>query len=180
MEQDPIMRKVKMLAEISGKSEDEIEDLPISELKKQLEEFNQIETLTGNKKVKMKFKVKGRRFEVIWKQQELTASQFIDSTFFTKDSTDLVNQIHNILAAICVERTWYGKRKTYDGSKHKEIADLFYNEMKIATAYPIMLFFCKYFEALQVSIETCLMEELKEMNMTIQEHLTKSGDGLQR
>ncbi|MEI6190506.1 MAG: hypothetical protein WCP61_08805 [Chitinophagia bacterium] len=180
MEQDPIMRKVKMLAEISGRSEDEIEDLPISELKKQLEEFNQIETLTGNKKVKMKFKVGGRRFEVIWKQQELTASQFIDSTFFTKESTEIVNQIHNILAAICVERTWYGKRKAYDGSKHKEIADLFYNEMKIATAYPIMLFFCKYFEALQENIETCLMEELKAMNKTIQEHLIKSGVGLQQ
>lgn len=180
MEQDPIMRKVKMLAEISGKSEDEIEDLPISELKKQLEEFSQIETLTGNKKVKMKFKVKGRRFEVIWRQQELTASQFIDSTFFTKDSTDLVNQIHNILAAICVEKTWYGKRKKYDGANHKEIADLFYNEMKISTAYPIMLFFCKYSEALQENTEICLMEELKEMNKTIQEHLTKSGDGLQR
>ncbi len=180
MEQDPIMRKVKMLAEISGKSEDEIEDLPIRELKKQLEEFNQIETLTGNKKVKMKFKVKGRRFEVIWKQQELTASQFIDSTFFTKESTEIVNQIHNILAAICVEKTWYGKRKKYDGANHKEIADLFYNEMKISTAYPIMLFFCKYYEALQESIETCLMEELKEMNKTIQEHLIKSGVGLQR
>jgi len=154
LESDPVQRKVKMLAAISGKSEDEIESLPISDLIKKLKDLSEVETLKPNDKVKMKFKVNGKRFECVWKSQELTASQYIDVTHFC--SQDIISNIHNILAAICVEKTWYGKRKKYNGDKHKEVAELFYNEMKISQAYPIMLFFCRYLRELERNTLTCL------------------------
>jgi len=183
-ETDTINKSIKMLAIVSNKTFDEIESMPIDELTSALNQFSEIESLTSTTKLKMKFKVKGKRFECIWQTQKMGANQYIDATSFCKGEKDIINNIHNIMASICVERTWYGKKLKYNPEKHKEIADLFYNDMKITQAYPIMLFFCKYFEELHNNILTYLEGE-SEKAMEIarkykskEEHLKKSGDGL--
>jgi hypothetical protein len=184
-ETDVLDKSIKMLAIVSNKTFDEIEAMPVNELTDALKQFNEIEKLTENTKVRMKFKVKGRKFECIWQTQKLGANQYIDATSFCKDEKDIVNNIHNILASICVERTWYGKKMKYNPENHKEIADLFYNHMKITSAYPIMLFFCKYFEELHSNILIYLEEAAeKSMKMAMNhpkvvEVLKRSGDGLQ-
>ena len=175
LETDPIMRKVKMLAEIEGKDVDEVESLPISQLLERLKGLDQIEAMQPDQKIKLKFKLGGKRFIVKWRQQDLTAAQYIDATHFCKDPDKIIHNVHNILAALVVERTWWGKEKKYNGDKHKEIADLFYNEMKISTAYPIMLFFCRYYEALVTNIITYLGEEAERQMSSIKDMV-----GLQR
>jgi hypothetical protein len=175
LETDPIMRKVKMLAEIEGKDVDEVESMPIGDLLARLKGLEQIEAMQPDQKIKLKFKLGGKRFIVKWRQQDLTAAQYIDATHFCKDPDKIIHNIHNILAALVVERTWWGKEKKYNGDKHKEIADLFYNEMKISTAYPIMLFFCKYYEALVANIITYLGEEAERQMSSIKDMV-----GLQR
>lgn len=183
-ETDAINKSIKMLAILSGKTFDEIESMPIDELTKSLQVFNEIETLTENTKVRMKFKVKGRRFECIWKTQKLGANQYIDATYFCKDEKAIISNIHNILAAICVERTWYGKKLKYNPENHKEIADLFYNHLKITQAYPIMLFFCKYFKELQKNIliylESEAMKVMEKTKPIMDKHLKADGVGLQQ
>lgn len=159
MEKDPIDRNVRLLAEISGKSVDEIESLPITELKAKLKYLSNLETLDEVGKVRMKFKVKNKWFKVIWKTQELTSAQYIDVSHFTKEQDKILYNIHNILAAICVPMKWGLIEQKYDGANHKEIADLLYNHMTIQQAYPIMLFFCKYFEELDNNILTYLVQE---------------------
>lgn len=184
-ETDVLDKSIKMLAIVSNKTFDEIESMPMQELTDALRQFNEIEKLTDSTKVRMKFKVKGRRFECIWQTQKLGANQYIDATSFCKNEKEIVNNLHNILASICVERTWYGKKLKYNPEQHKENADLFYNHMKITDAYPIMLFFCKYFKELHDNILTYLEEEaMKSMKIankykSKEKHLKKSGDGLQ-
>ena len=168
LESDPIDKNIKLLSEVTGKPIEYFENLPLGELKDNLYKLAQIESLHENSKVHMKFKIKGKRFEVIWREQELTAAQYIDVCAFTKDPEQILYNIHNILASICVERTWYGKRLKYDGAKHKDIAELFYNHMTIEQAYPIMLFFCRYYEALAESIETYLSKEVEELKQHLQ------------
>lgn len=175
LETDPIMRKVKMLAEIDGKDVDEVESLPIGELLERLKGLEQIEAMQPDQKIKLKFKLGGKRFIVKWRQQDLTAAQYIDATHFCKEQDKIIYNIHNILAALVVERTWWGKEKKYNGDKHKEIADLFYNQMKISTAYPIMLFFCKYYEALVTNMLTYLGEAAEKQMSSIKDMV-----GLQR
>lgn len=185
LEQDPLHRKVLILSEISGQSVDDIESMPIGDMIEALKGLDKIENLQTDEKIKLKFKVGGRKFIVKWKEQELTSEQFIDVSHFCKDPDKILSNIHNILASVCVERNWYGKELGYKGDKHKEIADLFYNEMKIATAYPIMLFFCKYYEELQRNILTFLESEANQAMKNTKElmekfkDLEKSGDGLQ-
>jgi hypothetical protein len=159
LEPDLINRNIKLLAELSGKTFDEVESMPIEQLTAALKDFNKFELLNTDAKVKMDFKVNGRRFKCIWQTQKLTAAQYIDATSFCKDEKNIVANIHNILASICVEKNWYGKVKKYDGANHKEVADLFYNHLKIDVAYPIMLFFCRYFKELGGNILTYLEQE---------------------
>ena len=175
LETDPIMRKVKMLAEIEGKDVDEVESMPIGDLLERLKGLEQIEAMQPDQKIKLKFKLGGKRFIVKWRQQDLTAAQYIDATHFCKEQDKIIHNIHNILAALVVERTWWGKEKKYNGDKHKEIADLFYNQMKISTAYPIMLFFCKYYEALVTNMLTYLGEAAENQMSSIKDMV-----GLQR
>ena len=177
LEADPIDRNVRLLAEITGKEVDEIESLPIGELKEQLKKLGAIETLVPETKIKMKFKVKGQRFTCIWEQQKLTSAQYIDVCHFTKNQSEIIYNIHNILAAICVKRTWYGKQLKYDGKYHKEVADLFYTQMTIEQAYPIMLFFCKFYEALGTNIATYLLEETEKLKKEAEVIFGKSTDG---
>ena len=185
LEQDPLHRKVLILSEISGQSVDDIESMPIGDMIEALKGLDKIENLQTDEKIKLKFKVGGRRFIVKWKEQDLTSEQFIDVSHFCKDPDKILSNIHNILASVCVERNWYGKELGYKGDKHKEIADLFHNEMKIATAYPIMLFFCKYYEALHRNILIFLESEANQAMKNTKElmdkfkDLEKNGGGLQ-
>lgn len=182
LESDPLNRNIKLLAELTGKSFDEIESMPIDKLTIALKSFSEIESLNPDAKIKMEFKIKGRRFKCIWQTQKLTAAQYIDATSFCKEEASIINNIHNILAAICVEKTWYGKVKKYDGINHKEVSDLFYNNMKIEVAYPIMLFFCKYYKELADNILIYLEAEaekaMEKVKVTVDKVSKLSGVGL--
>lgn len=176
LEDDPIDRSVKMLAEITGQTVEEIEQLPLGELKSRLEEFSDIGTLPPDQKLKLKFRVGGKRFICVWRAQDLTAAQFFDVSHFCKDQSQILSNIHNILAAICVPMDMWGNRKKYDGSKHKDISALFYNEMKISQAYPIMLFFCEFSNQLTSSIQTFLGHQVEKVKESL---LKRDGVGLQ-
>jgi hypothetical protein len=174
LEADPLQRNIRMVAELTGKSIDEVESMPIQDLQKLIKKFSEIDALEPNAKLKMKFKIGGKRYEYIWKTQEMTSYQYIDATHFCKDP---INNIHNILAAITVERDVFGRRKKYDGTTHKERSELFAEKMKIKDAMPVMLFFCKYLEALSQVTQTCLTDQVNQLK-TMAEGLNKSGDGL--
>ena len=182
LETDPLNRNIKLLAELTNRTFDEVESMPIDKLKLALKSFSEIENLNPNARVRMDFKVKGRRFKCIWQTQKLTAAQYIDATSFCKDEASIINNIHNILAAICVEKTWYGKVKKYDGVNHKEVADLFLNHMKIEVAYPIMLFFCRYYKELAGNILIYLEAEaekaLAKVKPILDKHSKLNGVGL--
>ena len=175
LETDPLNRNIKLLAELTNRTFDEVESMPIDKLKLALKSFSEIENLNPNARVRMDFKVKGRRFKCIWQTQKLTAAQY-------KDEASIINNIHNILAAICVEKNWYGKVKKYDGVNHKEVADLFLNHMKIEVAYPIMLFFCRSYKELADNILIYLEQEaekaLAKVKPILDKHSKLNGVGL--
>jgi hypothetical protein len=177
MQTDPIDRNVRLLAEVSGKTVDEVESLPLTELKAKLKYLANIEDLGEVGKVRMKFKVKGKSFKVIWKTQELTSGQYIDVSHFTKEPDKIIYNIHNILAAISVPMKYGLIQQKYDGAKHKDIADLLYNHMTIAQAYPIMLFFCRYFAELDSNILTYLVEEGKRALKEVEAHFSQNTVG---
>ena len=177
MESDPIDKNVRLLAEVSGKSVSEVENLPLTELKAKLKYLSNIEDLGEVGKIRMKFKIKNKYFKVIWKTQELTSAQYIDVSHFTKEPEQIIYNIHNILAAICVPMKYGLIQQKYNGSNHKEISDLIYNHMTIAQAYPIMLFFCKFYEELDKATLTYLVEAGKKTLTEVEEHFSQNMVG---
>ena len=180
LEPDPLIRKMKMLAEVSAISFEDIETLPLGELVEALKDLSQIESLPEDSKIKMKFKLGGKRWTAKWRQQELTGEQYIDTTHFCKDPDKIVSNIHLILASLVVERTWYGRELPYSGETHADRADLFYREMKIENAYPIMLFFCEYYKRLADNILTCLLTQGEKLVKQMEQRFGKNGGGLQQ
>ena len=177
-ESDPIIRKCKFLAEATNRTLDDVESMPLNDLYKQLGEITNLESIPKDGKIKLKFKVGGRKFLVKWREQDLSAEQYIDVSYFTKDPAKIEHNIHNILASLCVEKKWF-KYLPYDGQNHKERADLFFNQMKIKDAYPIMVFFCKYYRELTKNMEHFLVEMAEELVDKLNFNSEKSGDGLQ-
>ena len=93
---------MKMLAEVSEIPFEDIETLPIGEPVESLKDLSEIESLPEDSKVKMKFKLGGKRWTVKWRQQELTGEQYIDTTHFCKDpdfSHDLLVIVNNFQVA---------------------------------------------------------------------------------
>lgn len=177
LEPDLVLRNMKLYSEISGTPLDEVEALPFNILFEKLKGLNEIEVIPQDGKVKMRFKLGGKKWAIKWRQQDLTGEQYIDATHFCKDQKNIVNNIHNILASITNERTWL-KELPYDGNTHKERADLFFNEMKMKDAYPIMVFFCKYYQMLTDNMLTYLVEKSGQTLKEVEEHFTKNGVGL--
>jgi hypothetical protein len=175
-ESDPIIRKCKFLAEATNRTLDEVESLPLNELYSQLGEITNLESIPKDGKIKLKFKVGGRKFMVKWREQDISAEQYIDVSYFTKDPNKVEQNIHNILASLCVEKKWF-KYLPYDGANHKQRADLFFNELKIKDAYPIMVFFCKYYNQLTKNIQSFLVEQAEELVDKLHMGSGKNGDG---
>ena len=143
LETDETQRDIKLYAALTGMDLDKVKQLSVDEISK----VNQILAVQDNKRVRLKVKVNGKRFKFIWREQEMTADQFIDATFFcSKD--DQEQNMHNILASFAVECNWYGKSKPYNGSNHQQVAQIFYEHMKLQDAYPLLLFFCNYYKEL--------------------------------
>lgn len=182
LETDPMVRNMKLLAELTDRTMDEVESLPINELLKQLSGISDLGVLKEDAKVNMKYKMKGKTNIIIWRQQDLTGEQYIDATHFCKDSNKLVENIHNVIASLSVELDWLGRRKRYSGETHKERAEWILNNMKISQAYPILVFFCEYSKILVDNTLTFLGEEMMKRLVNIpdlQGLLERNGDGSQ-
>ena len=180
LESDPLIRKMKMLAEVSGQSLEWAEALPIGELISRLEKLDRIAEIPEGGKVNMKLKAGGKKWILKWRTQDLLGSQYIDSMHFLKDEAKIEKNIHNVLASIAVEVNWYGKELPYDGNNHKERAETFKNELKMAQVYLIYVFFCEYFKTLTDNIQTYLIAEAEKVVKEVGDHLEINGVGLQQ
>lgn len=178
LESDPYISKMKMLAEVSGKDLEWAESLPIGELISKLSKLDQIKQIPENGKVKMKLKAGGKRWILKWRTQDLIGSQYIDSMHFLKEQSKIEQNIHNVLASIAVERNWYGKELPYDGNTHKERAEMFKNELKMAEVYPIYVFFCEFYKTLTANTQDYLAKEAEKLVKEVKVHLEKNGVGL--
>lgn len=167
---DEMQMLVKMYSELSGLDVEDVRKLSYEELNK----INDIKHLENNNKIKLKFKIGNKRFKIIWQEQELSTEQYIDVTHFCSQN-NLEDNLHNILASLAIEVNWVGKTKGYDGSKHKEVAQLFYNNVKIKDVYPLVVFFCEYYQELTRGMLTYFQEHPQ----AIQDFMI-SGDGLQQ
>lgn len=133
-------KEVAFCAAITGVTEDIIYALPIDEFKeisKQLSFVSNLETI-GTKFPKW-FCIGGMIYRPVRDLRKLTGGQYIDLMTFVKgDDKRLIHNLHLIMATVC--RPLF--RRKYKGETHAKTAAIFKEQMSVAIAYPVALFFC--------------------------------------
>jgi hypothetical protein len=179
-----VERYIQILAAISGQSTDYFESIPIRKLK---EYIRKLDFLSHPEEIKTKipssFWLKGRRYSVSWRVTTLTGGQYIDLNVFTKDKDAITANLHNIMAVLCLPRKWWVFKSKYNGQQHKDRAALFYDNLSMAIAYPLAVFFCNLSVKLMPHIVLYLEEQESQIRktMTTGEAMTdimSNGDGL--
>lgn len=160
---DPIERQISELAILSGKSETYFETMPLPKLMRQIKNFTNFQT-EPSKKLSNYIIVGWRLYKVDWRLTEISAAQFIDMGEFVKDQETIDENIHNIMACLTRRVKWF-KAEKYRG--HSERADFFYKKMKIKKAFPVALFFCRYFQELLNHIPSFLEKEIQKLKVMI-------------
>jgi len=112
-----------------------IEKMKVTDFKKIVAKYKWLnEELMPTDWVK-EFTINNEKFIVQLESSTWNVEQFISLSTLTKDKSEIVNNIHNILAVLC--------KSNEDNSitEYNRKAELFLNELSITTAYPIALFY---------------------------------------
>lgn len=151
---DELDKKIQTISIYTGKSIDYLENLPINELNNI---SNKIEYLDISKKTKPKFtfKIKGKRYIIKWKIQELSAAQFIDINHFMKEG-DIDKNLHHLLACLTVRYNIFGKCQKYNSDEHDLISEYILNEMEFINVYNISNFFLQFFQNFEIVFQNYL------------------------
>lgn len=185
---DIIEKNLYLLSVLSGEPVSYFESLPISKLKEAVARVQFLNDLKSiNTKLPVTFNLGNRIFDVTHDPRKLIGGQYIDLMNILSQchsQKDINDQMHNLLAVICVPRRGLVFKGRYNGSRHKEVADLFYARLTMNIAYPVALFFCNLWEYLMPAIKTCLEEERNGMLMMAmkkcQTLLSEDGAGILR
>jgi hypothetical protein len=182
---DIIEREVMYLSTLSGETIDTIESLPLNKIKEYVKAMEFLKTLPEGKdweKLPKYFRLKGRTFYFDYDITKIRGGQYVDFMSFMKQDT--VSNMHNLLACVCVPSRFILFKGKYDGERHRETAQLFYERMTMDIAYPIVVFFCKVFQHLIPSIHSLVENQLTTLNLEMEKliqeremNLQNTGDG---
>lgn len=131
----------KVISIITGKSEEEVDSMPLNALK----EYDDIFNMPDVGKPISYIKVNGRHYRLCWDIQKLPAARYIEGKTFSQEG--IINNLHMIMASCVIPSRkvlWFYRDMKYDASKHSEYA----NDMKdvpFVFAYNACVFFCKVF-----------------------------------
>lgn len=148
--------------------------MPIEQFKEYSKQLSFIEEIYDGKMI-TEFTIDGVDYVVNWRMENRTAGQFIDLCELTKDAGLINDNLHKIMAVICLP-----KGESYDG-KIKERADVFLNKLTMDIVYPLAAFFLTIFETSLPIIADYLDKEITRKNKELLRMIKDSlsiGDGI--
>ncbi len=120
------------------------------------------------------FAIDGYDYEVVWQMQKRTAGQFIDLSELTKDSELINDNLHKILAVICLP-----KGAKYDGDIANR-AEVFKKALTMDLVFPLAGFFLTILNASLPTIQDYLSQDITAKKKELMEMIKESmniGDG---
>lgn len=154
----------------------ELSDMPLTSLP--MEAVHRLQfILTPDKmggKLARYLYLKGHLFKPATKPNKWTAGQYIDISEYTKDPDKIINNMHYLFAALCVECHWWGAPKKKQ-MPFEQKADLILN-MPVSLIYPYTLFFCNNLTNLTNATQTFLEKQITN-HMKNLEAITAGGAG---
>ena len=121
------------------------------------------------------FNINDITFQVGWELQKRTAGQFIDLSELTKEQDMINDNLHKILAVICIP-----KGSKYDGDI-TDRAELFKKHLTMDKVFPISGFFLAVLKSSLPVIQDYLMRDVEKKKKELLEMIKASmsiGDGM--
>jgi len=189
IDMDEINRQIKIVSILSKFSEDEIEAFPLPTLKAAIRATDFLYTTPEPMPLKNIW-IKGKRYRVNLRLNELTGGEYIDLTGYTKDAKEITGNLHHLIALFLHPVNFFGfrKGKYYKGGSRplnvrNEIAKSLPDNIKMDVVFRLSGFFLPNFQALLKATLDCSVTELlktkkKLMRMKKQmKHSKSTGDG---
>lgn len=175
---DDLDKNILMVQAITGKSTNEINDMPAKKFKDlslKLSRMVKNDLSKIDDRKPQKFIVVNRRmYQLHYDITRMTSGRYVEAATF---STDPIGNLHKIMAtmAVPVGLTWRGVRaKPYDASLHEQIAaDM--KEADFSVAYHAMVFFYAVFNESMKILNTSgnpQERELMEQSLRLSERLS--------
>lgn len=126
-----------------GVSIGDVDEMPLADVQKRA-----VAIMDGLEKMpftpfKSNVWIGGKRWKIIRMFDELKTNQMVEYFHWTreKSSGEIIANLHNIMATLMIENPIFGKPRKYDGTNHKERAEMVQREMKIIDAMSVANFF---------------------------------------
>ena len=156
---------VKATAIVMGLTENQIDSLPIDQLKPLIDEVKFLHEDIKPEAVKY-IKIKGKRYRCIYDVRKIPAARYIESKHFSEDTS---GNLHKIAACMVMpqKKTWYGiwKDDKYDASLHQDYAqDML--EAPIINVLGSVVFFYQVYSNWIRSSKDYLIKEMRMKGMS--------------
>jgi len=182
---DKIEESIELLSILTGETQSYFENLDIEELKGLIYSIKFINSPDVPKRLVTTFRVKGKRFDVSLYLNKLKAGQYTMLMDLCKDQNKINENLHQIMAVLCVPRKNWFIAGQWDGSKHIELSEFLKENMTMEKVFPLSVFFLRTLEKSMEVMQTYLTQKMKELQKMLKkeaEELSKEdlqtiGDG---
>jgi hypothetical protein len=156
----------RRVATVMGLDVKLIKALPLVIFQDYETKLKDVENTLKGYKLKKKIKIGSKWFKVETDIMKITAAQFIDASAFSKVAE---KELHKFIAVFLRPMSWrFGKVQDYDGTNHKEVSELVFQEMQMKDAQALLVFFCKVLNKLSIRTETYLLEVAENLIKDLQ------------
>ena len=182
-DKNEVEQLIHTLKTVTKRPIEEVRKLSIKDAREYASRLGFLQDLPQGK-AKMKFKLKGVRYEVEPDAQKCSAGTYITTMHIFQDlekDPDLVNKNLHIILAQVIKPTYFNWRKLkreYKDVDIMELAKVLYEELPVSIAYPIIVFFCNLSKLLIPVINdysTKKIEEVRKELLSIEKDLRDGG-----
>ena len=153
---------------------EELESMPISELKDDIKKLGFLDTLPSDKKIEW-FKCGGYWWKVNYDITKLSAGSYIDLDMYVKDPDKVLENTHKIMALFCTPFRWLRKTKLPDEVMWDKLKDV-----PVSVAYPLTVFFCNLFQTFIESLPDFLQSQSEKLMKEAKELQESQGLSFQK
>lgn len=165
---DKTDKDIDAICLLAGITYQECMELTLKEKQQALKSLSFLQDLNKiNPKAHRYIKIGRIWFKIALDVSEISGGQYLDLMTFLKDPDKAFENIHNVLAVLATPLKFGIIKTKYDGAKHADRGKLFYENLSISQAYPIMVFFCTLSDHLTINILDSLKKQTLKMKQSL-------------
>lgn len=187
VDMDELDKSVKILSILSDKTEDEILDISLPDIKECIKRIQFIYTTPEEGKIKQKIKINGHRYFINLNVRSITGAEYIDFTSLLKEKDKITQNLTQILPIFLKPVNIFGfkKKKCYRiNDKNEEVqtlesraftSKLILDNLTMDIVFNLSGFFLRNYQALTKATLDCIIKENSKKRELILRKMKKEG-----